>query len=136
MYDDKGHQPESKTLGQVEQSMNNEEKNALDGQFVGCDHESKDLLTNTILDHIKIVVPLTSARSILSLERKAAKVVFDDVQFRKLKDKMSSSGLLINEGIHQILPILVNSQYKEMPRKKKAHSPTQNKEKDQESAKH
>ena len=81
-----------------------------------------DVSENTIFQRFKAMVMKKSQKPRkcnIALQKKSQAIVDDIEQFRMLKQKIQSSGMVTNEGIHQILPSIVHTQYKELIESKK-----------------
>ena len=76
---------------------------------------------NTIFERVKAMVmkKKQQPKREISLQQKSQMIIDDTAQFRILKQKMQSSGMMTNEGIQQLLPSLVDSQYREIIERKK-----------------
>ena len=70
---------------------------------------------NTIFERVKAMVMKKKEQpKTISLHQKSQIIIDDTAQFRMLKQKMQSSGMVTNEGIQQMLPSIIDSQYKEV----------------------
>lgn len=80
-----------------------------------------ECMKDSVLSRIRnIIMPSEKvSRTTTSLNAKSRLIIENEQQFRVLKEMMNSSGMITNEGIQQILPSLIDCQYRKITENKK-----------------